>query len=555
MTLHAENITVSLSGRDIVRDLSLRLNPGEMTAILGPNGSGKSTLIRTLAGLLKPSRGKVSLDNQDIRSLPPRSLAKTLALVAQSATCAPSTTVLQHVALGRHPHRVWWKSLLASAADDQHHIEHALEVCGVAHLRHRTVETLSGGERQRVRLATAIAQQPEILLLDEPLTGLDVEHQLECLELLREMNIALGMTVVVVLHDLDHALRTFSRAVIIESGRITADGPPADALCPRVFADTFRVDGCASCDVVRKVPVVVCRSLRARAAANPAPSPAMPLPIKEFHVHPHAANTPSAAASCPHASAHGANAAHAHHHHHHGADTTAGAGCPAGLAMMLRTGTQDLHDKAENHDFQRAFAAGQISRAQYALFLVQMLHVHAALDPNLRSLQKSHPLFTDLVSESHLRHSIILQDLADLGVKHESCVVHPPTRRFADFINKTAQEDPVSLVGILYVKEGATNGNKIIVKAIRQSLGLAETEASRYLDPHGAEQRKRWMAFKGMLDTLALSAEEKTRVVAAARKTFELFADLSSELAALEPAQPVAVESAVRPGNRAPALS
>ena len=267
MTLHARHITVSLGGRDILHDVSLRIQRGEMTTILGPNGSGKSTLIRTMAGLLHPRSGHVALRGEHLRRLPPRTLARSLALVAQQATCAPSTTVLQHVALGRHPHRTWWSGLVASGADDQRHIETALELCGVAHLRQRVVDTLSGGERQRVRLATAIAQHPDILLLDEPLSGLDVEHQLECLDILKEMNERHGVTIVAVLHHLDHALRYFRRAVVVEAGRITVDAPPAAALCPRTFANTFRVDGCASCDVVHNMPVVVCRSLRARTTA------------------------------------------------------------------------------------------------------------------------------------------------------------------------------------------------------------------------------------------------------------------------------------------------
>lgn len=223
--------------------------------------------------------------------------------------------------------------------------------------------------------------------------------------------------------------------------------------------------------------------------------------------------------------------------HHHAHAAAAGETCPS-LAHMLKTSTQELHDRAENADFQRAFAAGNISREQYARFLIQMLHVHAALDPALRTHAATNPALQPIVSESHCRHALILQDLADLGVAPDSAPIHAPTARFADYITTTAIEDPVSLVGILYVKEGATNGNKIIVKSIRQTLGLHESEASRYLDPHGPEQRKRWMAFKATLDTLPVNDEQKARIVNAARKTFELFADLSTDLAAVEPVVP-----------------
>jgi heme oxygenase len=222
-----------------------------------------------------------------------------------------------------------------------------------------------------------------------------------------------------------------------------------------------------------------------------------------------------------------------HHHHHPHAGSEAPVN-PNDLAVMLKQGTQDLHDRAENHDFQQRFASGRISRTQYGLFLSQMLSVHAALEPNLRTLTTKHPIFRDLVADHQFRYDLIRRDLADLGVRHESCVVYAPTRKFTQYIEDTAKNDPIALVGVLYVKEGATNGNKIIVKHIRQSLGLTENEASRYLDPHGAEQRKRWMAFKGMLSTIPVTDEEKARIVAAARMTFELIGDLSEHLSKLE---------------------
>jgi iron complex transport system ATP-binding protein len=268
--IEARTISVALAGRRILHDLSISVESGEMVAVLGPNGSGKSTLIRALAGLLKPVSGSVLLNGRDIHATQPREVARQLAVVGQSGGYIPSMTVERHVALGRHPHQTRWSMLAAQGADDKDAIEEAIKLCSIAGLRHRTVETLSGGERQRVRIAMALAQRPRLLILDEPFVGLDIEHQLELLSLLHRLNEELGLTMVVVLHDLDHALRHFERAVVVQGGRISADGPPESIFCGRLFSDVFKVDGCTSRDAVRQLPVVVCqRRIAASAILQP----------------------------------------------------------------------------------------------------------------------------------------------------------------------------------------------------------------------------------------------------------------------------------------------
>jgi iron complex transport system ATP-binding protein len=272
MSLEARAISIRLGEREVLSEASLRLDHGEVLALLGPNGSGKSTLLRTLAGTLRPIRGQVLLDDRPILRTPPRDRARALASVAQHSPIPPFITVREQVWLGRHPHRRW---LRAPSDDDRDAVASAIDACDLAEIAERPVETLSGGERQRARIATALAQRPRHLLLDEPLTGLDIEHQLDLLSLLLRINRERGTSILVALHDLDHAARFFPRLALLRAGRFIADGPPAKVLCRSAFESVFRVDGCLSSDLERGQPVVVCSRLCDRAAcsaARPAPS-------------------------------------------------------------------------------------------------------------------------------------------------------------------------------------------------------------------------------------------------------------------------------------------
>ena len=268
MTLAAESLRVRLGSAEIIRGIDLRVHRGEMLAVVGPNGSGKSTLVRTLAGLLQPSAGLVTLDAQPLARWSPAERAARIGLLAQAAPIPELTTVREHIGLGRHPHRAW---LRRWTAEDQHAVRDAIRACEVAHLADRQLQSLSGGERQRVRLATLLAQQPRTLLLDEPLTGLDIEHQLGLLELLESLNAA-GRSVVCVLHDLNLAARCFPRIAVLHEGRIAADGPPADVLTPRVFESVFRVSGRITREPSGQ-PVVLCRRLDPPQSNSPAPAP------------------------------------------------------------------------------------------------------------------------------------------------------------------------------------------------------------------------------------------------------------------------------------------
>jgi iron complex transport system ATP-binding protein len=234
--LEARGVGRSVHGVDLLLGVGLVAPPGRMTGIVGPNGSGKSTLARCLAGVTAPDTGTVTLDGDDLRSLPRRALARRLAFVEQQGHAEIDHRVLDVVRLGRLPHR----SRLGALDDDADGIcRQALDAVGMSGTEQRRWSGLSGGERQRVQVARALAQTPDILVLDEPLNHLDVHHQFELLDLLA----AGAQTIVVVLHDLDLAARYCDHLVVLDRGRTTAVGSPADVLTPDLLERVFRVRG------------------------------------------------------------------------------------------------------------------------------------------------------------------------------------------------------------------------------------------------------------------------------------------------------------------------
>lgn len=266
MTLAVRGVRLSLGGREILRGVDLEVADGELVAILGPNGSGKSTLLRAIGGMLGVDEGEVLLDGARLATMRRVEIARRLAIVPQSAPIPSLITVREHVWLGRHPHLGWmprpgWLGGAVDGDRDLRAVEEAMAFCDVAGLADRTVETLSGGERQRVRVATALAQDARHLVLDEPLAGLDIRHQLDLLRLLAMVQRDRKRTVVAVLHDIDLAVRHMPRVALLDRGRIVADGSPADVLTPAAFAGVFRVDGRIGRDATRGDPVVVCRPL------------------------------------------------------------------------------------------------------------------------------------------------------------------------------------------------------------------------------------------------------------------------------------------------------
>ena len=237
MRLTAEHLTLRYNGRDVVHDVSLDLESGELIAIVGPNGSGKTTLLRGLSRLLKPVAGHVLLDGEEIRAISPRSVAQRLAVLPQIQPEGVDLTVRELVWRGRAPHQ----GVLQRAAPADHEaVAWALEAADVGHVAHRPLASLSGGERQRAWMALALAQQPRVLLLDEPTSFLDVQHQVEVMALLSRLN-AEGMTVVAVVHDLALAGRFMQRVIGVREGRIAFDGPAREVLRPEPLEAVFGV--------------------------------------------------------------------------------------------------------------------------------------------------------------------------------------------------------------------------------------------------------------------------------------------------------------------------
>jgi iron complex transport system ATP-binding protein len=228
--------TYDASGAEALRGISLAIEPGEYVAVVGPNGAGKSTLLQVLAGLVHPSQGTVSLDGIALRAHRRRDLARRIAWLPQRLDPAFDITVEGLVALGRTAHRSPWGG---DAPADRRAIDGALAATDTTAFRDRLVQELSGGERQRVALAMALAQAPQVLLLDEPTTHLDPAHAQGLLDVVARKHRDEGLTVVAVFHDLNLAALAARRVVVINGGEVVADGPPTVALAPTVLARTF----------------------------------------------------------------------------------------------------------------------------------------------------------------------------------------------------------------------------------------------------------------------------------------------------------------------------
>lgn len=236
MTLHATALKLAYGPRRIVDITELRLAPATLTCIIGPNGCGKSTLLRALGGLLQPAAGQVCLDDRPLPAWQPKQLARRLASLPQAPTAPEGIDVHRLVGHGRYPHQ---RLLARHDADDARIIDWALHATRIAHLAHRAFDTLSGGERQRAWLAMILAQQADILLLDEPTTWLDMGHQVELLELLAALQRQHGLTVAMVLHDINQASQYADRLLAMRDGRIVADGPPAEVVDSRLTETLF----------------------------------------------------------------------------------------------------------------------------------------------------------------------------------------------------------------------------------------------------------------------------------------------------------------------------
>jgi iron complex transport system ATP-binding protein len=221
---------------------------GEITVLVGPNGSGKSTLLKALAAHLEPERGTVRLHGRDLEAVGRQELARELGHLSQENESPEGLTVEDLATHGRYPHRGFLERL---SAEDEAAVERALDLAGVAALRDRELGQLSGGQRQLAWLAMVLAQEPDVLLLDEPTTFLDMRHQLRVLETLRRLNAEESVTVAVVLHDIGQAARFADYLVAMREGDLYDWGPPVEVVTEDLLADVFRVDA-----AVRREPTL-----------------------------------------------------------------------------------------------------------------------------------------------------------------------------------------------------------------------------------------------------------------------------------------------------------
>jgi len=251
--LAARGVTVGYGGRAVIDDLDVAIPPGVVTTIIGPNGCGKSTLLRTLTRLLKPAKGTVVLDGEDIVKLRTRDVAKKLGLLPQAPVAPEGLTVGDLVARGRHPHQSWLRQW---SADDAGVVERALAMTGVADLADRPVDSLSGGQRQRVWISMTLAQGTDLLLLDEPTTYLDLAHAIDVLDLVDDLHES-GCTVVMVLHDLNLATRYSDNLIVMRAGSILAQGHPRDVITAELLYEAFGLQAKVIDDPVGDRPLIV----------------------------------------------------------------------------------------------------------------------------------------------------------------------------------------------------------------------------------------------------------------------------------------------------------
>ncbi|MEQ4208228.1 ABC transporter ATP-binding protein [Actinopolymorpha sp. B9G3] len=237
--LRGVDLHLGYHGHQVVDGASIRLHAGEVTALVGPNGSGKSTLLRSLARLHRPTSGQVLLEGDaDALALSAKEFARRVTLLAQTHPTPTGISVRDVVGYGRHPYRGRWRT---HDPEGPAAIAWAMEVTGTAGMADRAVDELSGGELQRVWLATSLAQQTGVLLLDEPTTFLDLRYQMEILDLLRDLADAHDVAIGVVLHDLNHAAEVADHVVLLDDGSVAASGPPGEVLTAEQLSQTYGI--------------------------------------------------------------------------------------------------------------------------------------------------------------------------------------------------------------------------------------------------------------------------------------------------------------------------
>lgn len=237
--LNTAQLQLSYDNRTIVEDLNIQIPDGQITALVGANGSGKSTILKAMARIMQPTGGQVLLDGKSIHKQSTREVAKQMAILPQNPTAPEGLTVTELVSFGRFPYQKGFGSL---QSEDKEMVQWAIEVTGMAAFHDRPIDQLSGGQRQRAWIAMALAQDTDILFLDEPTTYLDMAHQLEVLHLLEHLNRTAKRTIVMVVHDLNHASRYAHHMIAIKQGKAVAYGSPVEVMTVEVLREVFGIE-------------------------------------------------------------------------------------------------------------------------------------------------------------------------------------------------------------------------------------------------------------------------------------------------------------------------
>ena len=252
--LYAEHLSSGYGNHTIVKDVDLVLPEHKISVIIGSNGCGKSTLLKTLCKLVLPSNGAVYLNNKDIHKYPSKALAKNLGLIPQSPIVPEGITVADLVARGRFPYR---QPLKGMSKEDYQIVSEAMDMMGISDLADRCVDELSGGQRQRVWLALALAQDTDILLLDEPTTFLDISYQIEILDLLTELNQKKGTTIAMVLHDINLSARYADYIFAISNGKLLAHGTPEEIINEEIIREVYGLNSKIIKDPITQRPMII----------------------------------------------------------------------------------------------------------------------------------------------------------------------------------------------------------------------------------------------------------------------------------------------------------
>lgn len=252
--ISTKNLNISYGNIDIVKDLNLEIPKGKITTIIGSNGCGKSTILKTIARIIKPKSGDIYVNNKNIKEQNPKDLAKMMAVLPQSPQAPSGLTVEELIAYGRFPHQKGFGKL---KKEDNDIVTWALKSTGIEEFRDRPINDLSGGQRQRAWIAMALAQQTDILILDEPTTYLDLAHQLEVLKLLEELNKKQGTTIVMVIHELNNAARFADHMIGVKKGKIVCEGSSYEVMTKENLRELFNIDAEIVNDPRTKKPVCI----------------------------------------------------------------------------------------------------------------------------------------------------------------------------------------------------------------------------------------------------------------------------------------------------------